>query len=76
MSDSFEKRRRQREKQRRKKEKAQRKKERESRKGEGTIEIVTLEDLVGSDAPDAQQADEGEQAAGEGPQEGQGRVAT
>ena len=51
MSDSFEKRRRQREKQRRKKEKAQRKADRDSRKGEGTIEIVTLEDLVGEDAP-------------------------
>jgi hypothetical protein len=72
MSDSFEKRRRQREKQRRKKEKAQRKKERDSRKGEGTIEIVTLEDLVGSDAPGAEDEPEEKQA----PEEGSGRVAT
>jgi hypothetical protein len=72
MSDSFEKRRRQREKQRRKKEKAQRKKDRDSRKGEGTIEIVTLEDLVGSDAPGAEEGEESKQA----PQEGPGREAT
>jgi hypothetical protein len=72
MSDSFEKRRRQREKQRRKKEKAQRKKDRDSRKGEGTIEIVTLEDLVGSDAPGAEEQAEDEDT----PEEGSGRGAT
>ena len=75
MSDSFEKRRRQREKQRRKKEKALRKKDRDSRKGEGTIEIVTLEDLVGSDAPGAEQAEEAEEPK-EAPEEGSGRAAT
>ena len=58
MSDSFEKRRREREKQRRKREKAQRKKDRDSRKGEGTIEVVSLEDLVGDDAPSADEPEE------------------
>jgi hypothetical protein len=72
MSDSFEKRRREREKQRRKREKAQRKKDRDSRKGEGTIEIVTLEDLVGDDAPQA----ESEESEGEAPPTGSGHPTT